>query len=227
MLIAFSGMALAADGSSPGDSLYGLDRALERIGIGSGGIDERIVEFDILLADGSENQAFTFLGEVIESGSDSDVEKAREHLELAATKTSPSAAAAQEKVAALKTFIEENKGAGVGLDGKEFGQSVSEIARSKPKPDDTPGPSDETPADQGATGPPANAGPKNDKDPGPPDHAGPPGDTANQPPGDPVDEPGDSEDGAKDDPSPGPPDHAGPKDDKEPGPPDHAGPKDK
>src|SRR5690606_1103504 len=44
------GLAAAADRSSPGDLLYTLDLALERIGIGAGGIQERIDEVDALIA---------------------------------------------------------------------------------------------------------------------------------------------------------------------------------
>ena len=46
VVLAFSGVAMAADGASPGDLLYGVDRALESVGIGAGGIDERLAEFD-------------------------------------------------------------------------------------------------------------------------------------------------------------------------------------
>jgi len=44
MLLATTGMAWAADGAVPGDWNYGLDRALEAVGIGAGGQAERLAE---------------------------------------------------------------------------------------------------------------------------------------------------------------------------------------
>jgi hypothetical protein len=46
-----TGMAWAADSAVPGDWNYGLDRALESIGIGAGGSTERFVEQISLTAD--------------------------------------------------------------------------------------------------------------------------------------------------------------------------------
>jgi hypothetical protein len=37
-----SGVAVAANRAAPGDALYGIDRALEKIGIGAGGAQERL-----------------------------------------------------------------------------------------------------------------------------------------------------------------------------------------
>ena len=45
-----SGLAYAANGAGPGDLLYGLDLALETIGIGDGGTDERLAETPALVA---------------------------------------------------------------------------------------------------------------------------------------------------------------------------------
>jgi hypothetical protein len=39
-----TGAAFAADGAVPGDRLYALDLALEKVGIGNGGVDERLAE---------------------------------------------------------------------------------------------------------------------------------------------------------------------------------------
>lgn len=65
IFVALSGVALAADGSVPGDPLYRLDRALEAIGIGDGGFEERVGEFNVLLDRGDEEQAYEFMAEVI------------------------------------------------------------------------------------------------------------------------------------------------------------------
>ncbi len=47
-----TGVAIAADGAAPGDSLYGLDRALESVAIGNGGAAERLDEAAKLVAAG-------------------------------------------------------------------------------------------------------------------------------------------------------------------------------
>jgi len=39
-----TGVAWAADGAAPGDFLYGIDTALEAVGIGAGGAEERLAE---------------------------------------------------------------------------------------------------------------------------------------------------------------------------------------
>ncbi len=51
MLVAVTGgLAYEANGAKPGDLLYGLDRAIEAIGIGDGGSDERLAEAFALAA---------------------------------------------------------------------------------------------------------------------------------------------------------------------------------
>lgn len=130
LVMALGSVALAADSSVPGDALYGLDRALEAIGVGDGGVDERIVEFEVLMANGQDDEAYSMLAEVIETEGDAASERAQHHLELAATKTNPSAESAQEKVAALQEFIAQNKGQG-GLNGEDFGEGLAAIAKSE------------------------------------------------------------------------------------------------
>ena len=44
LLLATAGVGLAADGAAPGDTLYGLDLAMERVGIGNGKASERLAE---------------------------------------------------------------------------------------------------------------------------------------------------------------------------------------
>ncbi len=72
LLLGFSGLALAADRAAPGDILYGLDRALEKIGIGAGGIDERLAEFETLLRRGDEAAALSFYEEEIRDAATND-----------------------------------------------------------------------------------------------------------------------------------------------------------
>lgn len=202
ILLAFSGVAMAADGSAPGDPLYGIDRALEAVGIGNGGVDERLTEFDQLHAE-SEHEAYAFLAEYMESADGPDAAKAQQHLESAVANANSETA--QEKVAALREFIEENQGED-GLNGKDFGQGVADIARSGattpaegetpgrdpsnvPGPPENPGPpedpganSNQVTPDQGEEpGPPSGVAPGQTEDPGPPDESGPPDETG--PPG--------------------------------------------
>lgn len=155
VLFALSGVAMAADDAVPGDFLYGLDRALELIGMGDGGVDERIIEFDTLIQRGEDERAFELLDEFAESASEADSAKAQSHIELAATKSNIIAAAAQEKVAEKKAFIEDNKGNGLGLDGKAFGQGVA----------------DQTQSSSNGVGPQESPGNSDNANQGPPDHA--------------------------------------------------------
>jgi len=53
MMVGMTGVAWAADSAVPGDWNYGIDRALEAIGIGAGGEEERLTELALL--DGEEN----------------------------------------------------------------------------------------------------------------------------------------------------------------------------
>ena len=53
MIIGMTGVAWAADSAVPGDWNYGIDRALEAIGIGNGGADERLTE--LAISNGEEN----------------------------------------------------------------------------------------------------------------------------------------------------------------------------
>ena len=175
LLFGISGVAVAANGSAPGHPLYGVDMFLENLGIGNGGENERMSEADVLMRSGDADAAFVHLARYLEQldaeGDTEAIAKVERHIELAATKSNPSAAAAQEKVATLKAFIEANKGEGVGVDGAEFGQGVSEIARSNARlaePDAT----EEDGPKEGKGSPPENVGPNEGKG-NTPEHAGP------------------------------------------------------
>jgi len=173
-LAGMTGVAAAADGAAPGDTLYGLDRALERIGIGDRGVEERLEEAAQLVADGDPEAALEHASEAIdeaaEAGQDmAAVSEARDAIaDASATVVSSSAngnaAIVQENVATLLRYIRENLGKDVGEDGQEFGQSVSELARNIATSDET-GEADEP---KGNTGiPPEEVG-EELRDPGPP-----------------------------------------------------------
>lgn len=133
LLIGVSAVAFAAHVSIPGDALYGLDRALEALGIGDGSITERLVEADTLVAGGDDLGAFALLGEIIERetdiGNDAAASIVQRHLEDVTMATSSDSVAALEKVERLRVFIEENKGVGVGLDGDDFSEGLTSIVR--------------------------------------------------------------------------------------------------
>lgn len=132
VFFAISGVAAAADRAVPGDFLYPLDLAFESIGIGAGGIDERLEEFDVLVERGEHQLAFNLLDQFLETASDSEAAEAQAHLESTARRSSLFAAAVQDKVDEKREFIEENQGRGTGLDGRDFGQGVADRTPSQP-----------------------------------------------------------------------------------------------
>ena len=162
MITGATGVAAAADAAAPGDSLYGLDRALERIGIGAGSAEERLEEANQLLAEGKTRQALEHATEALDEDDD---EAARAALDIAIegveTAGDQNATVVQEKVGALLTYMSQNIGKGVGADGREFGQGVAELAHGITPPDatddlapiDTPPPgNDNKPDDNGEPG---------------------------------------------------------------------------
>ncbi len=73
-LVMMSGaMAYTANGANPGDLLYGLDRALEAIGIGDGGAEERRAEAFALFASGVEPSDVPDTSEMLISPPTSDL----------------------------------------------------------------------------------------------------------------------------------------------------------
>jgi hypothetical protein len=52
MIVGMTGVAWAADSAVPGDWNYGIDRALESLGIGAGGAEERLQELAVVSEDG-------------------------------------------------------------------------------------------------------------------------------------------------------------------------------
>jgi hypothetical protein len=125
---AMTGAALAANSAIPGDPLYGLDRAFEIVGIGTGPT-ERLDEAAQLAAAGRSQQAIDHAVVALQSGNgDGTDEMAGQALATAAGRLS-AAEIDQTGVAALLAYISENVGKGVGVDGRDFGQGVAELAR--------------------------------------------------------------------------------------------------
>ena len=130
MVAGMTGVAAAADAASPGHQLYGLDRALERIGIGAGSADERLEEASQLLAEGEARQALEHATEALDGDGEEEVLIALEvAIDGVDSADEQDGNAVQEKVRALLAYMSQNIGAGVGADGREFGQGVAELAR--------------------------------------------------------------------------------------------------
>lgn len=119
-VIGMTGVAVASDAAAPGDPLYGIDRALERIGINDGGITERLEEAATLADHGLAVEALQHAADAVSSKSPE-----------AAIALEGAAQAVQDgqgpnlDVAAMLTWM-----ASTDLTGKQFGQTVAEQARA-------------------------------------------------------------------------------------------------
>ena len=159
-----AGAALAADGAVPGDALYGLDRAFERVGIGSGSTDERLDEAVVIAAQGRSEEAVAHAIEALGGQSDDQSVVALTALTVAsenlvhAQDTAQAAATANIRVSALLTYIAENIGPDRGTDGREFGQGVAQLARDIGGGDDPNGAQDPSVAPAPGQGQSSNPG---------------------------------------------------------------------
>lgn len=138
LLWSLTGVAVAADGAAPGDPLYGIDRALEQVGIGAGLLEERLDEANTLIVRGQAKEALDHVATAFEEAEAEDIadlEEARVALEQAAQNLQgvdeggEQASVVQENVALLLQYLQQNIGKDVGTDGKEFGQGVADLAR--------------------------------------------------------------------------------------------------
>ncbi len=145
------GAAYAANGAAPGDLLYGLDRALEAVGIGNGASTERLEEVKELVEQGHADHG---LEHVVTIVSDPGAQAA---LLAAAERISGlDKAAAHEGVAPLLTYLSKNAGAVDGPTVAGLAQAVRGNDAPGPPEGVTPGgPPDGVPPG----GPPANRPP--------------------------------------------------------------------
>ena len=127
-----TGVGVAADASIPGDALYGLDRALERVGVADGGAAERIeearslVDIDlpsavIAAAEAAENES-----EVNSSNSDAVVALREAALRIGESVEGEQSALTREQVSTLLEAIAAQLGSEEGFDGS----SIAERARA-------------------------------------------------------------------------------------------------
>ena len=141
VVLSFAGVAYAADGAVPGDSLYGFDCALEDVGIGAGGLEERLTEAAELIDDGEVDEGLAHAAEALveeddEDGDDEDGDKGGADDETARREALLAAADAVlsngcEQSLEVRTRVAEKLRflATTELTGKEYGQAVSELAR--------------------------------------------------------------------------------------------------
>jgi len=140
-----AGMAMAADSAVPGDALYGVDLAFERVGIGSGSAEERLEEAIVMAAQSRSSEALAHAIDALSKQTGDSSVMAVNALTTASENlvdtqdTAEAAAAASLRVTALLTYIADNIGIDVGRDGREFGQGVAELARDIGKGDDPTG----------------------------------------------------------------------------------------
>lgn len=208
VLVGMSGLAVAADAAAPGDALYGIDRALERIGINDGAAGERIAEAGALASRGQVTEAIGHAASAIEDPTNDDdaatsVSQAATALrEAAVSVESGSNETASEEVRVSVSAMLSEMAELMGdpeLDGAEFGRRVSEMARSIADGRDI----HEDIAEEPATG---RVGNPEDRGEGRPDDAGPPDDRPGG--GPPDDTPGGPSDRTGGSPGGGPPSNA-------------------
>jgi hypothetical protein len=147
---AFSGVAVAADGAAPGDPLYGIDRALEKIGIGAGNAEERLEEARRLLSEGEAEEALRHTSQVLEDEEDPALGDARAAIDDATIQLEDDQPQPDD-VADLLAFLKANLGKDVGVDGREFGQGVADLAHQI-GPNDENGPPTSNPGQGNGNG---------------------------------------------------------------------------
>jgi hypothetical protein len=133
-----SGVAVAADAAVPGSTLYQVDRALERVGIGNGRSAERFEEAEVLIAEGRVEAGLAHAAEAFDQSDLDDpagIALAKAAVIAASERLSSSLDAGEipgaelRNVSALLSYLEANLGEEDGLGGREFGQGVAELAR--------------------------------------------------------------------------------------------------
>ena len=150
-----TGVALAADDAAPGDALYGIDTALESIGIGDGGTAERLAEASELAANGYVSEALDHAVAALEQAratvaaggdnGDVDTEDSDDNGEVEEAKDAVQAlrdaadqvqnGTAEEESQAVRDAVADmlrwmaDQMDEEDFDGRSFGEGVSERAR--------------------------------------------------------------------------------------------------
>lgn len=154
LVVGLAGTAVAADAASPGDALYGLDRALEQVGINDGGFEERLEEAQTLADKGQSAHALAHLAEELGATSPDAADALQAALARLDSHDNPSQAVLED-VSAMLDWM-----ANTEASGRDFGQGVAEQAREigADHAGDAPAAKPDTPANDGNAGNAGNAG---------------------------------------------------------------------
>jgi uncharacterized membrane protein YgcG len=123
LIVGLAGVADAADAAAPGDPLYGLDRALEQVGINAGGLDERLDEAQALADDGNSAEALAHLAETLDTTSPNAADALEAAAERFGAHDNPSQAVLEDVAAMLDWMANTQES------GRDFGHGVAERAR--------------------------------------------------------------------------------------------------
>ncbi len=133
VIVVFSstaGVAFAANAAAPGDTLYGFDLALERIGLGAGGLHERLAEASELADRGAIERGIAHATEALaEAGvNDGIADEARGALVVAANAVSTANVgdieSVRQRVAQMLRWM-----ATADAHDADFGRYATELAR--------------------------------------------------------------------------------------------------
>lgn len=133
-----TGLGFAADNAAPGDTLYGLDCAMERIGLGDGGVQERVQEAAKLVKRGEVDKGLSHAAEALRNraGFDQDgqangalVQAANSVQNAIQTANQGESDQIQARVAEMLQWMEQTMAQNREGEDVEFGQGVAERAR--------------------------------------------------------------------------------------------------
>ena len=155
LLVASAGVAYAANGAVPGDPLYDLDIALEKIGLGDGGLQERLLEAGRLVDKGELEAGLNHAGDAV-GGLAVDEQSLRAVAEALWDSADAAARGEGPQTAEGRGLVAERLRDMASLEPRsvEFGQAVDDLGATfsgQGQPDGDPG--TQTPGgDQGTTG---------------------------------------------------------------------------
>ena len=143
--------AAAANDAAPGDPLYGVDKALESVGILDGGTSERLRESQILARRGDVDGAVGLAAKALDADGQHEAAVALERA-VAAVKSHSSGGDVRAQVSSMLAWMSQQKR------GADFGANVSERAKeivsanveSGAKVPADPGSNAKVPADPGS-----------------------------------------------------------------------------
>ncbi|MCI0678920.1 MAG: hypothetical protein L0Z63_07740 [Actinobacteria bacterium] len=152
LLSAMTGVGVAANGALPGEALYGVDLALERAGLGAGGVEERLDEAAAMANRGDSETALLHAANAVAEGlSDhEETETVLQGLQTALLQLNDLPGGQREvtirlRVAEMLQWMLDNTTL-IGDDSQPgaFGRGVADIARQlHPDPEDEDGNDDQ------------------------------------------------------------------------------------